>query len=85
MKRFRLEQRQDLLEFYFQAKAIDRNLHENVVHNLVAETEQQCPVYASLLLKFVKLVSLFMRQDVSVPVQCVNIEAVIKSVKVAVV
>ena len=44
-------------EIYFKnKKTIWRNLHENVVQNLVTEKNQQCPVYArtSLLLKFMK-------------------------------
>ena len=41
-------------------------MHENVVQNLFTEKSQQCPVYASLLLKFVKLVLFLKHQDVSV-------------------
>ena len=35
-----------------------QKLHMNVVQNLVAENDLQCPIYVSLLLKFMKLFSL---------------------------
>ena len=44
---------------------------KNIVHNLATEKIQQFSGYASILLKFVKLVSLLMRQAVStIFVQC---------------
>ena len=62
----------NLLEIYFQnTHKIGRKLYENVVQNLVAVKDQHCPVYPNLLLKFVKLDSLLMHQDMSMLVQCV--------------
>ena len=47
-------------KFNFKTKTISQKLDE------------KCPVYASLLIKFDKLVSLLIRQDVSVLKQCVK-------------
>ena len=72
---YTFEQSWNLLEVYFQNKD---KFHEYVA----LEKDQQ--VYASLLLKFVKLVLLLMRQDVSdTRTVCTieNIEVVAKSVR----
>ena len=82
LNRFMHEQGWYLLDT-FVPKTISLKLHEYVVQNLVAEKHHQCPLYESLLLKFVKLISLWMRQDVSLFVQCAhpeNIEIVAESV-----
>ena len=80
MNRFTLEQQLGFIWNLFpKQKQIDREFHENVVQNLVTENDQQCPIYGSLLVKFVKLISLLMLYDtVRAPE---NIEAETKSVR----
>ena len=57
-------------KFFSKTKTIGQKLYENVeLKNLVAE---KCPVNESVLVKFVKLASLLMHQDVSVFVWCVH-------------
>ena len=44
---------------------------QQFVQNLVTENDQQCPIYASLLLKFAKRVSFLMHQNMSIFVKWV--------------
>ena len=72
MDRFMLEQRYDLSEIYWQNKDNWSEIERNVRLNLVVEKDEQFPINASLLLKFEKLVSLLMCQNVSVLAQRVR-------------